>query len=309
MRDRPVLSEGIGGSLPESQAEFGYPLVLVGGFPCQDLSVAGKQAGLTGTRSGLWQEFRRAINEVRPDWIVIENVAHTWRRWVPSVRRDLWVSGYDSLPLRVRASDLGAPHERSRIFIVANADCELLRKLSRWWCGAGRKMANEFASDGGKKQMADAAGDRRKQKRSNSRRSDSGDSSQGHHGSRSVCSRGWWASEPGVGRVADGVPNRVDRLKSIGNSVVPQIPQIIARGIKEVTEIKTLSERVAFLEEVIRAPLALVKKQANDEGLWSVPMGRLQSIAEAHLQAELRKLHYAIECNAHEAGITCPDGT
>jgi DNA (cytosine-5)-methyltransferase 1 len=81
-------------ALPKGQAESGYPLVLCGGFPCQDLSIAGRQVGLTGERSGLWLEFKRAIEEIRPDFIVIENVAHTWRRWVPSVREDLadaWV--------------------------------------------------------------------------------------------------------------------------------------------------------------------------------------------------------------------------
>jgi site-specific DNA-cytosine methylase len=98
--------------------------VICGGFPCQDVSAAGKQAGI-GTpeaptsRSGLWFEMRRIIDEQRPAWVVVENVAHTWRRYVPLVRRELWELGYASLPLRVRACDVGARHERARILLVA----------------------------------------------------------------------------------------------------------------------------------------------------------------------------------------------
>lgn len=119
--------------------------IFTGGFPCQDLSIAGDQAGLEGSRSSLWKEYLRCVGDGRPRWVVIENVGHTWRRWVPAVRVDLAGLGYSSLPLRVRASDLGACHERSRIFLVAHADREFLRKLSRWWCWKGWEMAQEFA--------------------------------------------------------------------------------------------------------------------------------------------------------------------
>jgi DNA (cytosine-5)-methyltransferase 1 len=80
-----------------------------------------------------------------PDWIVIENVAHTWRRWVPELRRELHAIGYASVPFRVRASNVGAHHERARIFLVAHADGELLRELSRWWHGPGREVAAQLA--------------------------------------------------------------------------------------------------------------------------------------------------------------------
>ena len=82
---------------------------------------------------------------LRPDWIVIENSGHTWRRWVPELRRELWIKGYASLPLRVRAADMGGPHERARCFLLAHADSERLRELSWWWQWEGRKMAAEFA--------------------------------------------------------------------------------------------------------------------------------------------------------------------
>lgn len=98
-----------------------YVDVLCGGFPCQDLSnnhTSRARAGLNGQRSGLWSEFRRIIEELQPRAVVIENVA-AWRRWLPTVRRDLHSIGYSSLSLRVCAADVAAPHKRARVFVVA----------------------------------------------------------------------------------------------------------------------------------------------------------------------------------------------
>lgn len=190
MRDRAVLQFSASEAVPECSEPRGHT-VFVGGFPCQDLSVANaKGKGLDGERSGLWKEYKRVIAECRPDWIVTENVGHTWRRWVPKLRRDLHGLGYASVPLRVRASDLGANHERSRIFVVAHTDGELLRKLSRWWVREGREMATEFA-------------------------------------------KSWDNSSRRLGK-DDGLPGWVDRRKALGNAIVPQIAEIIAKGIASV---------------------------------------------------------------------------
>lgn len=98
---------------------------------------------------GSWQADRphrlAELFDVRPDWIVVENVHHTWRRWVPELRRELHRIGFASVPLRVRAEEVGAVHARARVFVVAHADCERLRELSRWWSGKGRQVANELA--------------------------------------------------------------------------------------------------------------------------------------------------------------------
>lgn len=119
--------------------------ILTGGFPCQDLSLAGKRAGLQeGTRSGLWSQFARAIDEIRPEWVVIENVRGllsakanssvehcAWcmgetgdgepaLRALGAVLGDLAERGYDAEWQGVRASDAGAPHQRFRVFILAN---------------------------------------------------------------------------------------------------------------------------------------------------------------------------------------------
>lgn len=95
--------------------------ILCGGFPCQDISSAGKGAGLAGERSGLWFEFARVIGELRPRWVVVENVASGAKRWVDAVMAGLEQLGYEALPLPVSAEDVGAPHLRKRIFIVARA--------------------------------------------------------------------------------------------------------------------------------------------------------------------------------------------
>ena len=83
--------------------------------------------------------------DVRPDWIVIENTYHRWRAWVPELRRILWTFGYASVCFRVRAAEVGARHARARAFVIAHADSEQLRELSRWWDGPGGEVAQELA--------------------------------------------------------------------------------------------------------------------------------------------------------------------
>lgn len=93
--------------------------LICGGFPCQDVSSAGARAGLAGARSGLWFEFARIVAECCPRWVVVENVASGAHAWVDTVQRDLGKCGYASLPLPIAASDVGAPHRRARIFVLA----------------------------------------------------------------------------------------------------------------------------------------------------------------------------------------------
>lgn len=107
--------------------------LLCGGFPCQDVSSAGKRAGLDGARSGLWWEFARIIEETRPAWIVVENVASGARRWLPAVRRALGARGYASLPLGIAACEVGARHRRERVFVVA---ADAVRYPGSEWVGA-----------------------------------------------------------------------------------------------------------------------------------------------------------------------------
>lgn len=93
--------------------------VLCGGFPCQDVSVAGKGAGLAGERSGLWGEFARVARDLRPRILVVENVSALACRGIGTVLGDISEAGHDAVWFDLRASDVGAPHRRERIFIVA----------------------------------------------------------------------------------------------------------------------------------------------------------------------------------------------
>jgi len=106
----------IGGSdLPACDA-------IVGGFPCQDISVAGRGDGLSGERSGLWFEFLRLVQEVRPRWVLAENVPALRTRGIDTVLGGLEQEGYACWPVVVGARHVGAPHRRDRVFIVARLD-------------------------------------------------------------------------------------------------------------------------------------------------------------------------------------------
>jgi DNA (cytosine-5)-methyltransferase 1 len=97
---------------------------------------SGKAAGI---------ERLTQLTGVAPDWLVIENVYHTWKRWMPQLRLALYGAGYPSLPLRVSASDVGGVHRRARGWLVAHTDGERLRELSRWCSGEGRAVAEKLA--------------------------------------------------------------------------------------------------------------------------------------------------------------------
>lgn len=111
-----------------SGSDLGPVDVICGGFPCQDISSAGKGAGLSGARSGLWYQYLRLIGELKPKFVVIENVGSGARRWVDFVRSDLARAGYSSVPIPLSAFDVGAPHLRERIFIVAYLNSFSLRQ-------------------------------------------------------------------------------------------------------------------------------------------------------------------------------------
>ena len=200
------------------------PDVLSGGFPCQDISNAGKRAGITGSRSGLWTEFRRAIVSLQPRVVVVENVAALYQRGLDRVLGDLAASGYDAEWDCLPAASVGAPHLRERVFIMA------YRNSLRWDNGN-----SEFS------QRQQHSSRRQTQCKSDAHGALSGtlsDTTRLHaqrffhrQGQGQLRRSSWWAVEPAVGRVAHGVPHRVDRLKGLGNAVVPQIAEEIGRMI------------------------------------------------------------------------------
>jgi len=95
--------------------------LICGGFPCQNISSANHDTRLflNGDKSGLWGSFLKTIGRINPSYVVIENVAQHWERWVPDVRIALYRRGYTSLPVFLSASDVGAPHKRKRCFVMA----------------------------------------------------------------------------------------------------------------------------------------------------------------------------------------------
>lgn len=197
------------------------PNILCGGFPCQDISTAGKGAGLAGERSGLWREYARLIREVKPRYAIMENVAALRSRGLDQVLGDLAAIGYDAEWHCIPAAALGAPHQRDRVWIVAYPKSGQVRRLPR-------RPKTEIALLRFccvHENVPHADGERCENRR------DGQDSS--CKPCREAQSREFqaWPVEPDIPRVAHGVSHRVDRLRCLGNAVVPQIPEMIGRAI------------------------------------------------------------------------------
>ena len=245
----------------------GHADVVSGGFPCQDISVAGKGAGIDGERSGLWAEFARIIGEVRPRYVLVENSPMLTVRGLGRVLGDLAALGFDAEGGVLGAHHVGAPHLRDRIWIVGRdpdgpdegsepralerqdpeprrdgltADSDGAGGIYESITQSGRFCATELGGDGAPCSMADTTrtGGRPRPSRRRLRstrpaqRTTDPDSSGRLEQRGAVPSRaqqpttelrGWWASEPDVGRVAHGVAHRLDRLRAIGNGQVPAV--------------------------------------------------------------------------------------
>ena len=246
--------------------------ILTGGFPCQPYSVAGKQKGTDDNRY-LWPEMFRVIKEVKPTWIIAENVRGIINiqdgMVFETVCSNLESEGFEIQPFIIPAAGVGAPHKRERVWIVGYSkhNGSLTSKIRR-----GNKEINAGAQEGKNKTIKSQGtsrssnneimensrrtlrqgakfskenADESKQKNADKFERSSGTpeyhvaNSKGIHvqgqqdRSRQEQSRreGWWEFEPNVGRVANGVPGRVYRLKGLGNSIVPQIAEEIGKAI------------------------------------------------------------------------------
>jgi DNA (cytosine-5)-methyltransferase 1 len=203
--------------------------VICGGFPCQDISIAGKGAGLAGERSGLWREYARIVGELRPRYVIVENVAALLHRGLGDVLGDLAEIGYDAEWHCIPASAVGAPHQRDRIWVTAYAN-SVGHQEQVHVAGPGQQARDGKlqgrAADGvpAPEVTADADGWKRPLGRP-----------AGRVGRliESVPRNGDWpiTHEPVLGRGTNGVPARLDRLRALGNAVVPQIPELIGRAI------------------------------------------------------------------------------
>jgi DNA (cytosine-5)-methyltransferase 1 len=166
------------------------PRLLCGGFPCQDISKANsvERKGLRGEKSGLWKEFLKAIINLKPEWVLVENSDQLFN-WVPEVRASLSRHSYASLSLVLSSGFIGAKHSRPRGFVVANSNGESQPLLSLY------------------DEMADLSKMARKVP---------------------------WPAPPDRMGMAPWIPNRMDRLKSLGDSVDPKIIYLFGLALKRI---------------------------------------------------------------------------
>lgn len=189
--------------------------VISGGFPCQDISIAGKGAGIEGERSGLWTQMARIIGEVRPRFVLVENSPALTARGLGRVLGDLAALRYDAEWGVLSAADVKAPHKRERLWIVAYAsgighgvEIEAVRTGRNAVESGGETVAHADSDDQNGGGCAVQMG------RLSIAREVAHDGQLG---------RTEWPVEPAVGRMAHGVAHRVDRLTALGNGQVPRV--------------------------------------------------------------------------------------
>lgn len=182
--------------------EIGIPTLISGGFPCQDVSIAGKQEGVVnGKRSSLFGELIRITDEIKPKWVLIENVSQLCKNGLPIVLCNLARIGYDAEWYTIPATAAGANHRRKRTFIIS------------YPCGSGLQRGKQGLS----KALAQGYGT--------------------SYLPTSTLSRSWerdGVPTPRICRAIDGIPNRVQRIECLGNAVVPQQAYPILKTIADI---------------------------------------------------------------------------
>jgi len=175
--------------------------IITGGFPCQDISRAGKQAGINGERSGLFFEMLRVINEARPSYVLAENVGNLRSNGLARVLQELAQIGYDAEWHSIPAHAVGSSQVRDRVWIVAYPLQQGQARRRPGWFGRWQSSQGQIGSNG-------RCGNEKKDVQ-------------------------LWP-EPELGRVANGIPGAVDRINALGNAIVPQVAYEILRTIRAV---------------------------------------------------------------------------
>lgn len=230
----------------------GFAEVVTAGFPCQPFSVAGKQAGADDERN-MWPATIDCIREVRPRFAFLENVPGLLNSgYFGTILGDLAESGYDARWRILSAAELGAPHKRDRLWIVANAHNARFDAPHAIQSGYHEKRNNSAQEQSGGAEQSESKPDCKyvahaeptncrhdvsnaKCNRCNKVEQSDGERTQRKGTKREIasCFEGWWATEPGLDRVAYGVANRVGRLKALGNG---QVPAVVAEAWRRLTE-------------------------------------------------------------------------
>lgn len=248
--------------------------LLCGGFPCQDISLAGKGAGLAGERSGLWFEYAKAIAALRPSYVLIENVSALRSRGLDQVLGALASLGYDAEWHCIPACAVGAPHRRDRVWIIAHSKSD---RTQRGIFQQGRTIVGD---DGDTQFVAHAT-------------------SAGSQGHRTECElgqgqsemqvsgSGWWQSEPDVGGAIDGLPRWLDRftggmsyaesrrsieaLRSLWN---PNVSEALWRTVGGYGRVEQAAVLFAFVREYEKdadeARLLVACQKAFEKGMRSL---------------------------------------
>ena len=258
--------------------------IITGGYPCQPFSIAGRQKGEQDPRH-VWPEMFRLVKELRPTWVIGENVSGHIKLGLDTVLENLESEGYATRAFSISASSIGSNHQRERVWIIANTnelgwDNWIYNREERQVSNDKERNIEESESERDRRidrirQTSEAVEDTRRtqwpwsffqnqdedetregyadqfERSGGAPEPDVADTevpdtdSEGLARRRSECElregqeegeigwSQWWQSEPNVGRVANGVPKRVDRLKSLGNSLVPMIPYYIGMSIKK----------------------------------------------------------------------------
>jgi DNA (cytosine-5)-methyltransferase 1 len=216
--------------------------VLCGGFPCSDISLTGHGAGLSGARSGLWTEYARLIGELRPRYVIVENVAALRSRGLGSVLGEMAALGYDAEWDCVPASAIGAPHRRDRIWLVAYPSSERgrarLREVgAREEAGALHEPEPcDSGSAGGAGDVANADRFGRSEGLQLTTRTEQRPRARDAEWAGPGAWASPWPAEPAIRRVVDGLPDRLDRCHALGNALVPQIAEWIGHRIMSYEE-------------------------------------------------------------------------
>ena len=257
---------------------FGRGWIITGGFPCQDISVAGKGAGIEGVRSGLWFEYARLIGEIRPRYAIMENVGALTRRGLDRVLGSLSEIGYDAQWSDIRASDLGAPHRRERIWIVAypqHAETARQREHSRT-----RLPFAESIRPGASGEPIP----------------NTGRDTTSRHGRviGETCQSDWWAVDAGLRRVADELSEGLDGLDEIiiSHYHVRYGKKTDTRSAEKLQTVREETLQEAFRGKAGRQ-VELPKEGVLSSGMhgsvstWRVT---IQSLLETLSEGQLRKL-------------------
>lgn len=225
--------------------------LICGGFPCQDVSLAGKRAGLEGKRSTLWGEMFRLVCEVKPRWVLAENVPGLLSsddgRFFGNILRDLAFIGFDAEWQVLSAAGVGAPHLRQRLFIVSyphrirhvrGEGVQEGKQYLNWRQALGKPdplPAN--VSDAGSKSSTQSVfaihchEEIKRRKTEKVRGKNREESKVGTAIFTGISGIGEWLPEPQMARMVDGVPEELEQIRCLGNAVVPQVAQKVGEMI------------------------------------------------------------------------------